>query len=204
MEQKLIKISKLAKDLGVTKATIYNWKNDGKVNFVKSKTNRNFVSLQDYHDLMGIKLDKESKNVIYCRVSSTQNKDNLKTQKQRLISYCEAKGYSIYKVIEEFGSGINDKRPKLEKLILEGDFTKIIIEHKDRLSRLGFNYLEMLCKVTGKEIEIVNNVDTDEEDIIQDFVSIITSFCTRIYGKRRSKRITEKLIKDLTDKKENE
>lgn len=203
MAEKLIKIAKLAKDLGVTKATIYNWKNDGKINFVKSKTNRNFVTLQDYHDLIGVKDNKESKNVIYCRVSSTQNKNNLKTQKERLIAYCEAKGYSIHKIIEEFGSGINDKRPKLEKLILEGDFSKIIIEHKDRLSRLGFNYLEMLCKITGKEIEIVNNIQTDEEDIIQDFVSIVTSFCARIYGKRRSKRITEKLIQELKNQKES-
>jgi putative resolvase len=202
MAEKLIKIAKLAKDLGVTKATLYNWKNDGKINFVKSKTNRNFVTLQDYKDLIGIKDSKESKNVIYCRVSSTQNKNNLKTQKERLVAYCEAKGYPIHKIIEEFGSGINDKRPKLEKLILEQDYTKIIIEHKDRLSRLGFNYLEMLCKITGKEIEIVNNVQTDEEDIIQDFVSTVTSFCARIYGKRRSKRITEKLIEQLKNQKE--
>jgi len=202
MAEKLIKIAKLAKDLGVTKATLYNWKNEGKINFVKSKTNRNFVTLQDYKDLIGIKDSKESKNVIYCRVSSTQNKNNLKTQKERLVAYCEAKGYHIYKIIEEFGSGINDKRSKLEKLILEQDYTKIIIEHKDRLSRLGFNYLEMLCKITGKEIEIVNNVQTDEEDIIQDFVSIVTSFCARIYGKKRSKRITEKLIEQLKNQKE--
>jgi predicted site-specific integrase-resolvase len=60
----------------------------------------------------------------------------------------------------------------------------------------------MLCKITGKEIEIVNNVQTDEEDIIQDFVSIVTSFCARIYGKRRSKRITEKLIEQLKNQKE--
>jgi len=62
---------------------------------------------------------------------------------------------------------------------------------------LGFNYLEVLLNKNNKKIEVVNFVDTDEEDIIQDFVSIITSYCARIYGKRRSKRKTEKLIKEL-------
>jgi predicted site-specific integrase-resolvase len=105
----------------------------------------------------------------------------------------------VYRVIEEFGSGINDQKPKLITMLKKDDFTKIVVEHKDRLTRFGFNYLETLLNVHGKEIEVVNNVDTDEEDLIQDFVSMITSYCARIYGKRRSKRKTEKLIKELKD-----
>jgi putative resolvase len=116
-----------------------------------------------------------------------------------LLNYCNAKGYKVEKIIEEFGSGINDKRPKLEKLLKEQDFTKIVVEHKDRLSRFGFNYLEVLLNKNNIDIEVINNVDTDEEDIIQDFISIITSYCARIYGKRRSKRNTEKLIKELNN-----
>ena len=77
------------------------------------------------------------------------------------------------------------------------NYTKLVVEHKDRLSRLGFNYIEVLLKQQGITIEVINNVDTDEEDIIQDFVSIITSYCARIYGKRRSKRKTEKIIEEL-------
>ncbi len=65
------------------------------------------------------------------------------------------------------------------------------------MTRFGFNYLEILLKYTNKSIEVVNNVDTEDEDIIQDFVSIITLYCARIYGKRRSKRRTEKLIEEL-------
>jgi len=199
----LIKISKLAKDLGVTKATLYNWRLAGKIQFVKSATGMNFVTQETYNEFLGIKEKKEEKVVIYCRVSSTVNKKNLETQKERLINYCNAKGYRVNKVIIEFGSGINDKRPKLEKLLKELDFTKIVVEHKDRLARMGFHFLEILCETHHKEIEVVNNVDTDEEDIIQDFVSIITSFCARIYGKRRSKRKTEQLIKQLQDEKDN-
>jgi len=195
----LIKIAKLAKDLGVTKATLYNWRLKGKIRFVQSNTGRNFVTREVYNKFLGIKEKKEEKVVIYCRVSSTVNKKNLQTQRDRLVNYCNAKGYKVYRVITEFGSGINDKRPKLEKLLREQDFTKIVVEHKDRISRMGFNFLVILCETHRKEIEVINNVDTDEEDIIQDFVSIVTSYCAKIYGKRRSKRKTEKLIKELQD-----
>jgi predicted site-specific integrase-resolvase len=193
----MIKLTKLAKDLGVTRATIYNWYNKGMFEFIKSETNRNFVSLETYNSLLGIKQTKEEKVVIYCRVSSSENKSNLDTQKERLVSYCNARGYKVDKIITEIGSGVNDNRPKLIKLLSDNDYTKIVVEHKDRLTRFGFNYFEVFTKVLNKEIEVVNNISSPEEDIVQDFISIITSFCSRIYGKRRSKRKTEQIIKEL-------
>ena len=191
-----IKLSKAAKILGVTKQTLWNWKNQGQITFQKQGC-LNGLSSEDLNKLLGIKEKKEEKIVIYCRVSSSINKKNLETQKDRLTSYCIAKGYRIHKIICEFGSGINDKRPKLQDLLEGQDFTKIVVEHKDRLTRLGFNYLEVLLKVLGKEIEVVNIAEDDKSDIIQDFTSIITSFCARIYGNRRSKRRTERLIEEL-------
>jgi putative resolvase len=195
----MIKITKLAKDLNVTRTTIYNWKRSGKIDFIKTDTNRNYVSKETYNNLLGIKDKKEEKVVIYCRVSSTENKSNLNTQRDRLISYCNAKGYQVSDIIIEVGSGINDFRPKLIKLFEKNDYTKIVVEHKDRLTRVGFNYIDTFCKLLNKEIEVVNKTVTDEEDLIQDFVSIITSFCLRIYGKRRNKRNAEKLIKQLKE-----
>ena len=92
----LIKIAKLAKDLGVTKATLYNWRLKGKIRFVQSNTGRNFVTREVYNKFLGIKEKKEEKVVIYCRVSSTVNKKNLQTQRDRLVNYCNAKGYHAY------------------------------------------------------------------------------------------------------------
>ena len=198
MEKKKYKISEVAKIMGVSRVTLYNWRKQGLISFEKSLSGGlNFISEDTLNNLINYNTDKDEKVVIYCRVSSTSNKCNLVKQKERLIDYCNAKGYKVFKVIEEFGSGINDKRPKLQKLLEEQYFTKIVVEHKDRLSRLGFNYLEVLLNHNGIDIEVINNVDTDEEDIIQDFVSIITSYCARIYGKRRSKRVTEKLVREL-------
>jgi putative resolvase len=82
--------------------------------------------------------------------------------------------------------------------ILDKDqFDILIVEHSDRLTRFGSKYIELLLKMTGRKLEIVNMVETDEQDLIQDFVSVITSFCARLYGKRRSRRKTEKLIEEL-------
>lgn len=194
----MIKLSKLAKDLNVTKATLWNWRKTGKISFVKIGS-LNFVTVDDYNRLLGIKQVTEQKVVIYCRVSSSENKANLESQRDRLISYCNAKGYVVSKIITEIGSGLNDNRPKLEKLLKEQDFTLLVVEHKDRLTRFGFNYIETLLNKNNIIIEVVNPVIDEKEDIVQDFVSVITSFCARIYGHRRSKRKTEQLVKELTE-----
>ena len=150
----------------------------------------------------------ENKVVLYARVSSNENKNNLESQLERLRLFAIAKGYQIVKKIKEVGSGLNDNRSKLNYLLEKelNEFKILLVEHKDRLTRFGFNYIDILLKSHSKQIEVINLVDNDKEDLIQDFVSIITSFCSRIYGqrRRRSKRKTEKLIKELEDEsKEN-
>lgn len=144
--------------------------------------------------------EKESKPdyvVCYARVSSAENKKNLDAQAGRLTDYCAAKGYVVKQVVKECASGLNDKRPKLERILKNPDVTRIVVEHKDRLTRFGFHYLEILAKQAGFEIEIINEAGNGKDDLMQDFVSIITSFTARLYGLRRSKRKTEKIIKEL-------
>lgn len=82
---------------------------------------------------------------------------------------------------------MNDNRKKLVALLNEDDYKIIVVEHKDRLTRIGFNYLKVLLNKQGKDIEVVNLAEEETEDMMQDFISIITSFCARIYGLRRKK-----------------
>ena len=118
------------------------------------------------------------------------------SQADRLLQYCNAKGYKVHDIIKEVGSGLNDDRKKLIKILKDPSITKIVVEHKDRLTRFGFNYIKIL---SNAEIEVVNNVDNNEQDLMQDFVSLVTSFCARLYGRRRTRRVTEKLINSLTN-----
>lgn len=182
------KLSAYAKLNKVTYRTVWNWVKDGKLATIKTETGR----------LLIIEPETTQLSVaIYCRVSSSENKQNLETQKQRLIDYCCAKGYQVSKVITEIGSGSNDNRPKLESLLLDRTINLIVVEHKDRLARFGLNYIEKLLELDNRKIEVVNIPVNDTSDLIQDFVSIITSFTAILYGQRRSKRNTEKLIKEL-------
>ena len=157
------------------------------------------------HIVVEIDQDKVDANkvAIYARVSSSENKDNLAAQVERLTQYAIAKGYQIISTYAEVGSGINDKRPKLEKLLAENNYSKIIVEHKDRLTRVGFNYIETLLKNRGKEIEVVNLSTNDESNLMEDLISIIYSFSARMYGLRKSTRKTEKIIEVLNQKDDN-
>ncbi len=112
-------------------------------------------------------------------------------------AYCIAKGYQIVRVVKEVGSGVNDHRKLLLKLLEQTDYNLIVVEHKDRLSRVGFNYLKVLLTQTNRDIEVVNLAEERKDDLMEDFVSIITSFCARLYSLRQRNRKTECLIKCL-------
>jgi len=117
-------------------------------------------------------------------------------QIDRISEFANARGIAINKVYKEIASGMNDKRIQLWKM-LDSNPTLIIIEHKDRLTRFGFKYIEDLLKKQGCEILVMNRDKESEEDLLKDFVSIITSFCCRLYGLRRGKKKIKKRKEEL-------
>jgi predicted site-specific integrase-resolvase len=190
-----MKLSDYSKQQGVSYKTAWRWWKAGTIKGTQMPSGTVILKLDTPKSHTDIKV------IIYSRVSSSQNKANLETQAERLQQYAIAKGYQIIKVTKEIGSGLNDARPKLLEILDKDQFDILIVEHSDRLTRFGSKYIELLLKLTNRKLEVVNVVDTDEQDLIQDFVSVITSFCARLYGRRRSKRKTEKLIEEL--KKDN-
>jgi putative resolvase len=134
---------------------------------------------------------------VYARVSSSENKDNLERQAERVVSWCNAKGWSVGKVVKECGSGINEQRPKFLALLADPKIGQIVVEHKDRASRFGVAYLQTLLSMQGRELVILNTADTAEADLMGDFVAIITSLYARLYGRRRAKRKTEQVLAAL-------
>jgi len=183
------KISQYARKNNVTTRTVWNWIKNNKIKTDRTDSGGWLIVEEDEY--------KYEKVAIYSRVSSSENKDNLERQTERLLNFCASKGYTVSLIVSEIGSGLNDKRPKLEKLLLDTTITKIVVEHKDRLARFGLNYIEKLLLINNRTIEYINLVHNEKEDLIQDFVSIITSFTARLYGQRRNKRHTVKLIESL-------
>ena len=191
-----MKLSIFAKEQGVSYKTAWRWWKAGVI--VGKQMPSGTVIIKNHNQGES---EFNNKVIIYARVSSSQNKSNLESQSERLQQYSIAKGYQIIKVVKEIGSGLNDGRPKLLEILEKEKFNILVVEHSDRLTRFGSKYIQLLLSLTDRKLEIVNVVDTDEQDLVQDFVSVITSFCARLYGKRRSKRKTEKLIEEL--KKDN-
>lgn len=199
-----MKLSEYARRIGVKRHTAYRWFKRGEIpNAVQLPSGTIYVP----DEIFDAELKPEvGKTVVYARVSSSeQRKTNLETQAERLTQFAIANGWVVDQVIKEVGSGLNDERKKLVKLLLSDEpIARIIVEHKDRLTRFGFNYLEILAKKQGFEIIVVNPTVTDQDDLMQDFASIITSFCGHLYGRRVAKRKTEAIIETLNKEKDHE
>jgi len=134
---------------------------------------------------------------IYARVSSNENKSNLDRQAELLVAYCTARGYQVTKVIKETGSGINDARPKLLGLLEDQTIGLIVVEHKDRLTRFGFRYLDTLLKAQGRAIEVMNQAENSTEELLADLTAIVYSFCARLFGQRRAQRTMDVIVREL-------
>lgn len=187
-----IKLSKYAKKMDITYRTAWQYFKDGKISGA-IKTLSGTVLVPDEVEII-----KNIKTcVIYTRVSSSENKTSLDGQEKRLKEFAEVNGLIVVEVIKEIGSGVNDARPKLMKMLTDNIYDVILVEHKDRLTRFGFNYLDLLVKQQGKTILVANLANDLVSDLMEDLVSIIYSFSARLYGLRRGKNKANKLIEEL-------
>ena len=134
------------------------------------------------------------KVALYARVSSADQKEDLERQVQRLKAYASARGYQVDKIASEIASGLNDQRPKLMKILTDASIGTIIIEHRDRLTRFGFHYIDQLLAMQNRHLEVMYPNDTDN-NFVDDFVAVLTSMAARIYGRRNSKRRAEQVKK---------
>lgn len=178
------KLSDYAKKFNVSYRTAWN-------RFKQGKIEGAFLDETKHVLIPIVSLDKKKDVMIYSRVSNSDRKDNLDRQADRLYNYAINNGYNIVGNVKEIGSGLNDSRIKLLKLFKQSDWNILLVENKDRLTRFGFNYIETLLNMMGKEIIVVNKVDDDKSDLIQDLVSIIYSFSARMYGLRKKKNKQE-------------
>ena len=191
-----VKLSEYAKMLGLKYQAVWLKYKRGQIKNTKFDNNRVYVCI-DEDEIFPIK--GGNKVAIYARVSDNASKDNLNRQVKRLTEYATMRGYKIVKVVKEIGSGVNDHRPKLEKLLKEHkDYSILLVEHKDRLTRFGFNYIELMMKALGKNVEVVNLSD-ENSNLIEDMISIVYSFSARLYGSRRAKHIKEETKKAINE-----
>lgn len=188
----LYSIGKFAKQIGVSAHTLRVWHKDGILVPAKiTHGGTRYYSDTQIEDYLGTGRSVDSRIAIYARVSNAGQKDDLVNQVSFLRTYCNAKGY-IVDVVTDIGSGLNYKRKNWNNLIddaMSGGISKIVIAHKDRFVRFGYDWIENILKKSGCHIEVVNNESlSPQEEMVQDLVSIIHVFSCRIYGLRKYKK----------------
>ena len=198
----LMSIGKFAKELGVTPEHVRTMHRTGEVIPARiSEKGTRYYSEEQLRDLKNSRTPQiEEKVVAYCRVSTKSQKDELEKQVENVKSYMYAKGYS-FEVITDIGSGINYKNKGLHELISlinSNQITKVVILHKDRLVGFGFELIQLLCDLHNVEIEIIDKSEqSNEEELTDDLIEIITVFANRLYGSRSKK--TKTLIERFSD-----
>ena len=192
-----LSIGKASLILGVSIATLRAWERDGKIApSFKTKGGHRRYSILNLKEQFGLNNKNEDRiTLAYARVSSSDQRDDLERQKERLDRHCRYEK-APYILIDDLGSGLNYKKRGLKKLInmiLSGKVKKIVLTHKDRLLRFGAEIIFYLCTFFNTDIELIEEEKelSDNERLAFDVVEIITVFSARLYGKRahRNKKI---------------
>jgi putative resolvase len=195
MSQKLVSIGKAADILGVHTDTLREWDKENKLVPVKTLGNHRRYRLADIESLCGDRPKKITSDLVrvatYARVSSHEQKQkgDLERQAGRILTYCAEKQYHVIKSFEEIGSGMSDTRLRLRqlfKLVEVRKIDKVVIEHKDRLARFNFQFLADFFESYDVEIEWIGEVlgKTYEQELVEDMLTLMSSFSNKIYGRR--------------------
>ena len=198
---KYYSIGQFAKEIGKTTKTLRNWDKEGILKPARvEQSGYRYYSQEQLNHFLGLKQEhKRRKKIIgYCRVSSVKQKDDLERQIEYVKLYMYAKGYS-FEIITDIGSGINYNKKGLHQLldmVINSEVEKIVVLYKDRLIRFGYELIEYFCHKLGTEIEIIDTTEkTEQQELVEDLVQIITVFSYKLQGKRAKK--AQKMIQEL-------
>ena len=205
-EDKLLTPVQASKLLNVSIRTLQKWTITGKVPCIRTTGNHRRFK---YKDLVGNKenqpekqVNNKGRKICYCRVSTVTKKKDLETQVEFFKCH-----YPDYEIIKDFGSGINFKRKGFKTLVdqaIQGNIGEVVVTHKDRLCRFGFEFIEGLIKQysNGKIVVLNQKKTSPEEELVKDLISIITVFSSRLYG-LRSHKLKEKIKRKAIENPKN-
>ena len=207
---RFISIGQAAERLGVSISTLRRWEQEGRLTAERTPAGHRRYDVTKLSGLEADRLDlgriEQKRTIAYARVSSRDQKADLERQAQVLEMFCSARGWT-YEVIRDLGSGINDRKKgltRLLKLLIGGDVGRLVITHKDRLLRFGAELVFSVCEMKNIEVVILNSGDEDSlevDELIEDVREIIDVFNARLYGLRSQKN--KKLIEEMKNAVQN-
>lgn len=185
-----MKLSDYAREHGIQYRTAWNRYKKGKIPGAFLDNTGHVVIPVEPKETLG-------KTAIYARVSSNKQKEDLERQVERLTKFTIEKGLTIEIIVKEIASGVNDERPKLTKLLKNNNWDTLVIEHRDRLTRVGYNWFNLFLQQQNKKIIVANKATEENTDLMDDFLSIIYSFAARLYGLRSARQKTKKIADSI-------
>ena len=196
MNNRFVKIGEAAKLLGVSVQALRNWELEGKI--MPSHRTPGGQRMYDLAELLGAN-DKTYPTIAYARVSSNDQKEDLERQHAVLEAFCNKNGWQT-EIIRDLGSGMNYNKRGLSRLlerIVQGQMSRLVFTHKDRLLRFGGELIFRICELQGIEIVIINKGEQPsfEEELTRDVMEILTVLCAKLYGRRshKSKKLAEEI-----------
>lgn len=199
-EDMTVSIGEAAEKLGVSVKTIRRWADAGKIRSDRAPSGHRRFYVSDLLRMTTKPVIKERTTIVYGRVSSHDQKEDLKRQIEVLEKFCVAKGWE-YEVIQDLGSGLNYKKKGLRKLIkfiLTNKVDRLVLTHKDRLLRFGAELIFAMCEEFQTEVVIINKSKEDssfEAELVRDMIELVTVFSARLYGSRSRKN--QKLVDNM-------
>lgn len=183
---------------GLNPQTVWKWCRTGKMPVPVEHTPSGMWLVHDPKYETPTPDGNEGRTVCYARVSSADQKDDLKRQADRLKAFAIGMGVEDPEVVMETGSGMDDRRRKLNRLLSDPTVTSIIVEHRDRLTRMNAGLVESALKAQGRRIIVVDDTELDD-DLARDMTEVLTSFCARLYGRRAAKHKAEAALRAARD-----
>ena len=179
--------------IGKTVNTLQRWDRAGLLKAHRTPTNRRYYTHDQYLEYRGLKAKGTGTTIAYARVSTVAQKPDLQNQLAALRAYCQAHAIQVDEWVEEMGSGLNYQRKQFNRIMEEvelGRVQRLIVVHKDRLVRFGFEWFDAFCVRHGTDLLIINgNTLPPEQELVQDLLSIVHVFSARLYGLRSYKKI---------------
>lgn len=199
-----ISTGKAAKLLGVSVKTVQRWEREGRlIPVARTDSNRRLYTEAQIREFIGLRnaVSEPTRLVAYCRVSSAAQKPDLANQRKVLEEFVVAKGLANVEFIEEVGGGLNFKRKRFLSLMDEigrREIKTLILAHRDRLTRFGFEWFKHFAEVNGCEVLVLNQERlSPEQEMVQDLMTIVHCFSSRLYGLRNyRKKLDEALKRD--------
>ena len=193
-------ITEFARRLGVTVKTLQRWDREGRLVALRTPTNRRFYTDEHLYQILPQRQSQERATVVYMRVSSQAHKPDLANQRTVLEQFCAARGLAVTQWVSEIGGGLNFKRPKFLALIDRigtNQVSMIVIAHKDRLMRFGFDLFAHLCRRHQCELVVMNTETlSPEQEMVQDLMTITHCFSARLYGLRHYRKALDRALKE--------